>query len=84
MEKYDRYLPTIWYDPRVEARPSLIDGLGMFARQPIHAGDIVVRVGGTVMTQEAFQAFILAVLRYNAVQIGEETHLWMLLQPLAA
>jgi hypothetical protein len=75
MEKYDRYLSTTWYDPRVEVRPSSIHGLGMFARQPIQAGDVVVRLGGTVMTQEAFQAFILTVPRYNAVQIGEETHL---------
>jgi uncharacterized protein len=75
MEKYDRYLSTTWYDPRVEVRPSSIHGLGMFARQPIRAGDVVVRLGGTVMTQEAFQAFILTVPRYNAVQIGEEAHL---------
>ncbi|HLJ36203.1 MAG TPA: SET domain-containing protein-lysine N-methyltransferase, partial [Ktedonobacteraceae bacterium] len=43
--------------------------------QPIHEGEVVVRIGGTVMTEEEFRAYILTVSRYNAVQIGEETHL---------
>ncbi len=69
------YLSTTWYDPRVEVRPSLIHGMGMFASQPIQEGEIVVRIGGTVMTEEEFRAYISTVSRYNAVQIGEETHL---------
>jgi hypothetical protein len=69
------YLSTTWYDPRVEVRPSSIQGMGMFARQPISAGEIVVRLGGTVMTEKEFQAYISTVSRYNAVQIGEELHL---------
>ncbi|HEY6542110.1 MAG TPA: SET domain-containing protein-lysine N-methyltransferase [Ktedonobacteraceae bacterium] len=47
----------------------------MFASQLIHEGEIVVRIGGTVMTEEEFRAYIANVPRYNAVQIGEETHL---------
>lgn len=69
------YLPTTWYDPRAEIRPSSIHGRGMFASQPIQEGEIVVRIGGTVLTEEEFRAYILTVARYNAVQIGEATHL---------
>ena len=47
----------------------------MFASQSIHAGEVVVKIGGTVMTEEDFQASITTVPRYNAVQIGEGLHL---------
>jgi hypothetical protein len=69
------YLPTTCYDPRAEVRPSSIHGMGMFASQPIHEGEMVVRIGGTVMTEEEFRAYLSTVSCYNAVQIGEETHL---------
>jgi uncharacterized protein len=69
------YLPTTWYDPRAEIRASSIHGRGMFASQPIQEGEVVVRIGGTVMTEEEFRAYIATVARYNAVQIGEATHL---------
>ncbi len=69
------YPPTTSYDPRAEVRPSSIHGMGMFARQSIPKGEIVVRIGGTVMTEEEFRRYIATVSRYNAVQIGEGTHL---------
>lgn len=69
------YLSTTWYDPRAEVRPSSIHGMGMVARQPIHEGEIVVRIGGTVMTEEEFQTHISTVSRYNAIQIDEKIHL---------
>ncbi len=47
----------------------------MFASQPIHAGEIVVRIGGRVMTEEEFRAYTASVHRYNAVQIDEGMHL---------
>ncbi|MDQ6662289.1 MAG: SET domain-containing protein-lysine N-methyltransferase [Chloroflexota bacterium] len=70
-----KYLRTTWYDPRAEIRPSFIQGNGMFASQPIHEGEIVVIIGGTVMTEEEFRVYILTVSRFNAVQIGEDNHL---------
>jgi len=70
-----KYLSTTWYDPRAEIRSSPIQGNGMFASQPIHEGEIVVIIGGTVMTEEDFQAYIRTVSRFNAVQIGENSHL---------
>ena len=69
------YLPTTWYDPRVEILSSFVQGNGMFATQSIHEGEVVVRIGGTVMTDEEFRASIATVPRYNAVQIGEGLHL---------
>ncbi len=69
------YLPTTRYDPRVEIRSSSVQGNGMFARQPIHEGEVMVRIGGTVMTDEEFRDYITTVPRYNAVQIGEDLHL---------
>ncbi|EFH82370.1 SET domain-containing protein [Ktedonobacter racemifer] len=69
------YLSTTWYDPRAEVQASSIHGMGMVASQPIHAGEVVVRIGGTVMTEEEFQAYTATVARYNAIQIGEGLHL---------
>jgi hypothetical protein len=47
----------------------------MFASQPIHEGEIVVVIGGTVMTEGEFRAYTRTVPRFNAVQIGEDAHL---------
>jgi hypothetical protein len=74
------YLTTSWYDARVEIRPSLIQGGGMFARKPIQAGEIVAIVGGTVMTENEFHAYIATTSRFNATQIGERLHLVDLIQ----
>ena len=74
------YRTTSWYDERVEIRPSLIQGGGMFARKPFQAGEIVAMVGGTVMTEDEFHAFISTTTRFNATQIGEHLHLVDLIQ----
>src|SRR6266571_430146 len=47
----------------------------MFAAQPIAEGEIVVIMGGMVMSDAQFRAFITTVSRFNAVQIGEDAHL---------
>jgi hypothetical protein len=69
------YLLTTWYDPRAEICLSSIRGNGMAAAQPIHAGETVGVIGGTVLTTAQFQAFTATATRYNAVQIGEDAHL---------
>jgi hypothetical protein len=74
------YRTTSWYDVRVEIRPSLIQGGGMFARKPIQAGEIVAIVGGTVMTEDVFHAYLATTSRFNATQIGERLHLVDLIQ----
>ena len=47
----------------------------MAATQPIQAGEMIVVIGGTVLTKAQFQAFTATATRYNAVQIGEDAHL---------
>ncbi|HEV8190614.1 MAG TPA: SET domain-containing protein-lysine N-methyltransferase [Ktedonobacterales bacterium] len=74
------YLPTSWYDPRVEIRASTIQGGGMFAAQPIRAGEVVAVVGGMLMTTAEFEAYRAGVTRWNAHQIGEDAHLVDLIQ----
>ncbi len=74
------YRTTSWYDTRVEIRPSLIQGGGMFARKPFQAAEIVAIVGGTVMTEDEFHAYIATTARFNATQIGEHLHLIDLIQ----
>ncbi len=75
-----RWRETCWYDPRVEIRPSGIQGGGMYARAPIHAGEPVAIIGGTPMTDAEFTAYRMTVERYNASQIGEDLHLVDLIQ----
>jgi len=44
-----------WLDPRVQVHPSSIQGGGMFAAAPIHAGEVVLRWGGTIFSGEDLQ-----------------------------
>src|SRR6478672_2282019 len=75
-----RWRETSWYDPRVEIHPSGIQGGGMYARAPIHAGETVAIIGGTPMTDAEFTTYRMTVERYNASQIGEDLHLVDLIQ----
>jgi len=36
---HSNYPHTTWYAPELEIRPSSIQGNGMFATRPIHAGE---------------------------------------------
>lgn len=63
-----------WVDSRVESHSSPIQGSGGFAREPIAAGEVVVIIGGSPMTEAEFRAFQAQVKRYDAVQIGEDLH----------
>jgi uncharacterized protein len=66
---------TSWYDPRVAIRPSQIAGGGMYAREPIQAGEVVAEVGGVRMSNAEFAAYLATVDRWNAHQIDEDAHL---------
>jgi hypothetical protein len=48
--------PTSWIDPRIEVRASSIQGRGMFATQPIRAGEVVIIWGGVVFTRAEIAA----------------------------
>jgi uncharacterized protein len=69
------YRSRYWTDPRTEVRPSPIQGQGLFAREPILAGEVVETIGGTLMTQAEFEAFLATAECFNAVQIAEDLHL---------
>ncbi len=70
-----KYLPQTWKDPRIEFRRSAISGDGMFARQPIQKGEVVVIVGGAVMTDSEFAAFQATHSFYNFIQIDKNLYL---------
>src|SRR5215475_11883001 len=69
------YAPNSWSDPRLEVRNSPIEGKGGFARELIRAGETVVVVGGTAMTDAEMQAYIATVTEYDSIQIGEDLNL---------
>ncbi len=51
-----KYNLESWIDTRIEIRPSPIGGKGMFAHEPIKAGEIVIVWGGVVLTEEDVKA----------------------------
>jgi uncharacterized protein len=64
---------TPWLDPRIYVAPSPIEGLGLFARAAIEEGDVVVRLGGEVLTDEEFRARDLE--KYSALAIDDGLNL---------
>lgn len=71
----DKYRTHTWVDPRQEFRSSPTQGIGSFARAPIHGGEVVEVVGGVVMTEAEFRAFQRTTPRFNAIQIDDNLHL---------
>ena len=69
------YLPQTWNDPRIEIRRSAINGDGIFARQSIQKGEVVIIVGGRVMTEEEFASFQATRAVYNFIQIDKDLYL---------
>ncbi len=54
MERTEQREPTdypteCWLTPRAEARPSPIEGRGLFATAPLGAGEVVMRLGGRLI-----------------------------------
>ena len=70
-----KYLPQTRRDPRIEIRRSSISGDGMFACQPIQKGEVVVIVGGEVMTDAEFADFQATHSFYNFIQIDKKLYL---------
>jgi uncharacterized protein len=52
--------PEPWLHPDVEVRASRIDGQGLFARLPLDAGVVVVRLGGHVVGTDELRTLIAA------------------------
>jgi hypothetical protein len=60
-----------WLNPKVEVRASLIEGKGLFACEPINAGDAIAVMGGSVLSDDEFRAAIAKLDKYSAAQIDE-------------
>ncbi len=70
------YRSRYWTDPRVEIRASPIEGNGLFAREPLKEGEVVEVMGGMLLDEAEFAAFLrTAATQYNAIQIAEGLHL---------
>jgi SET domain-containing protein len=66
-----------WLDARVEVRDSAIEGQGLFARAPIAAGEMVMRLGGREVDEAEMRRIEASGERYSAVQVDEGRHLLM-------
>lgn len=69
------YRRTSWLDPRIEVRPSRIEGRGLFAREPIRAGEVVAVMGGVPITAARLAEIIATGEAYSCAAIGEDLHL---------
>ncbi len=49
------YLPSTWFDPRLEKRPSVIHGHGVFASSPFAQGETIMIWGGVLYTRQQLQ-----------------------------
>ncbi|MBV9950314.1 MAG: SET domain-containing protein-lysine N-methyltransferase [Acidimicrobiia bacterium] len=68
--------PGVWVDPRVEVRPSAIEGQGLFAAEPIDAGEVVVELGGRIVDQAELDRLIAEGTDYvDSVTIDVDQHL---------
>src|SRR5215469_6147628 len=72
MEKHmgEKYNLT-YFSPKVEKRKSAIDGRGLFAREDISSGDVVVVKGGYVLTR-AQRDQVGTLLGPSEIQITED------------
>jgi SET domain-containing protein len=71
----------VWVDDRVVVRRSPIEGSGLFAREPIAEGTVVVRLGGHVVTSAVLTELIDAADRdpdapyVDTITVDDDAHL---------
>lgn len=46
------YLPTTWFDPRLQVQRSPVHGQGLFVDAPVAAGEVLMVWGGTLYTED--------------------------------
>ena len=63
----------IWLDPRIEVRPSRIQGRGLFVREDVAKGERLITWGSRLLTLEEIAAD--RYIRGSAVQISSEYYL---------
>ena len=67
--------PTAYLSPKLECKPHRGKGdFGVFAREPVRAGEVVVVWGGDVMTAEKFAELPLYVQQHS-LQVEEDLYL---------
>jgi SET domain-containing protein len=66
-----RYPAMSWLDPRIEVRSSAIEGKGLFAKEPIKAGEVVLVCGGEVLPATALET-IKARPKYSSFFISDD------------
>ncbi|MEX2046103.1 MAG: SET domain-containing protein-lysine N-methyltransferase [Chloroflexota bacterium] len=64
-----------WLDPRVVARPSSIEGLGLFTTSPIAKGDAVGILGGRVIDDIELRRIARVRSKYSSAAIAEGVNL---------
>jgi hypothetical protein len=64
-----------WLTPKAEVRPSSIDGRGLFAREPIAAGEVVMRLGGSIISDGDLMALAASGARHDSISLGEGQNL---------
>ncbi len=64
-----------WLDPRIVARPSSIEGLGLFAISPIAKGDTVGILGGRVIDDDELRRIAQVRAKYNSAAIADGLNL---------
>jgi hypothetical protein len=64
-----------WLDVRLRAAPSPIHGLGLFATEPIDPGELVMVLGGDVLTDAEVRELIARGNRYDGIALGEDANL---------
>lgn len=67
------YLKDSWIDPRIEIRDSPTGGKGMFAREPIKKGEVVIIWGGTVFTEKEKKKSLIK--KHTTIGIAEGLYL---------
>ena len=67
------FVPTrSWLSPKLEVRPSQIEGMGLFATSAIAEGEPVSVMGGRAMTNQDFVAYAATVERWSAAAVDED------------
>lgn len=61
-----------WLDPRITVAPSAIDGLGLYAQQPIAAGEVVIRWRGEIVPVSELER-LKKRPRYDCATLTEST-----------
>jgi hypothetical protein len=63
-----------WFNPKTEKRTSQLHGRGLFAREPISAGEIVAVKGGIIMDAAAF-ALVRDAVSPAEIQIEDDLYI---------